>query len=49
MFRGILSSIYLETKNKSNISKIYNELKRFHKNNTFVKILRLTKLSGQEM
>ncbi len=46
MFRGILSSIYLETKNKSNISKIYNELKRFHKNNTFVKILKINQAIG---
>ena len=38
MFRGILSTIYITTKNKSNISKIINELKKTYKNSPFIKI-----------
>ncbi len=38
MFRGILSTIYLETKKNNDARKIYKVLKRFHKNNFFVKI-----------
>ena len=38
MFRGILSTIYLEGKGKTSAKKIYNCLKRYHKNNFFVKI-----------
>ena len=38
MFRGILSTIYLETRGKNNAKKIYKLLKRYHKNNFFVKI-----------
>ena len=38
MFRGILSTIYLETRGKSNAKKIYKLLKRYHKNNFFIKI-----------
>ena len=37
VFRGILSTIYLEPKNKYNAIKIYNYLKNFHKDNFFVK------------
>ena len=37
MFRGILSTIYLKTSNKNNAKKIYNYLKKFHKNNYFIK------------
>tara|TARA_B100000686_G_C16787860_1_gene976472 strand:- start:2119 stop:3144 length:1026 start_codon:yes stop_codon:yes gene_type:complete len=37
MFRGILSTIYLETKTKYNAKKIYNFLKKYHKNNFFIK------------
>ena len=36
-FRGILSSIYLDTKNVS-AKKIYDILKNYHKKNYFVKI-----------
>jgi len=35
-FRGILSSIYLETKKKIGIEKIYSTLKKFHTKNSFV-------------
>ena len=38
MFRGILSTIYLETKVNFNAKKIYELLKKYHKNNHFVKI-----------
>jgi len=38
MFRGILSTIYLETYGKNSAKKIYNYLKKYHKNNFFVKI-----------
>ena len=38
MFRGILSTIYLETQNKYNAKKIYKLLKNYHKNNFFVKV-----------
>ena len=38
MFRGILSTIYLDTRGKTNAKKIYNLLKKYHKNNFFVKI-----------
>ncbi len=46
MFRGILSSIYLELKNKSNVSKIYKELQKFHKKNKFIKIMKINKAIG---
>ena len=38
MFRGILSTIYLETSGKNNAQKIHKYLKNYHKNNFFVKI-----------
>lgn len=38
MFRGILSTIYLDVPKKINAKKIYNFLKKYHKNNFFVKI-----------
>ena len=40
MFRGILSTIYIETNKKFSAKNIYNELKKFHKFNKFVKILK---------
>ena len=39
MFRGILSTIYLDLKPKSSIQNVYKVLKKFHKNNKFVKVL----------
>jgi len=39
MFRGILSTIYVETQPNQNINKITNELKKFYKNDEFIKIL----------
>ena len=38
MFRGILSTMYLETIGNNTAKKIYNFLKKYHKNNAFVKI-----------
>jgi len=38
MFRGILSTIYLETKKNVSGKKIHSYLKRVHKNNFFVKV-----------
>ena len=40
MFRGILSTIYLDLKTNFNIRKISNILKKYHKNNHFIKILK---------
>ena len=38
MFRGILSTIYLDTRGNYSAFKIYRLLKKYHKNNFFVKI-----------
>ena len=40
MFRGILSTIYLEASGKNNAIKIYKFLKKYHRKNFFVKISR---------
>lgn len=40
MFRGILSTIYLEINKKENINKISRELIKFYKNDYFVKIMK---------
>ncbi len=40
-FRGILSSIYLETKKNISANKIRNELIKFYKNDKFIKVLKL--------
>ena len=39
MFRGILSTIYLDLENKITPNTIYNELSKFYKNKKFVKVL----------
>ena len=39
MFKGILSTIYLDLKPGVSIEKVKNILKKFHKNNKFIKIL----------
>ena len=44
----MLSSIYVEMKNRVTIQKIQNELKKYHKKNYFVKILPLNKDLGTE-
>ena len=41
MFRGILSTIYLETKKGVSINKIYSNLRSAYKNKNFVKILKI--------
>ena len=46
MFRGILSTIYLETNKNFNAKKIYNYLKKYHKNNFFIKIAKFNKPIG---
>ena len=40
MFRGILSTIYLDIGKKVNINKIRKELNKFYKNDYFVKIMK---------
>ena len=44
MFRGILSTIYLDMNKGVSINKIYKILKEFHKKNKFVKILSIDSL-----
>ena len=41
MFRGILSTIYIETKKGVKINKIYSKLRSVYKNKNFVKILKI--------
>jgi N-acetyl-gamma-glutamyl-phosphate reductase len=38
MFRGILSTIYVDLKKGKTINNLYNELLKFYKKKTFVKI-----------
>ena len=38
MFRGILSTIYLDLKPGTTLNKVQNILKKFHKKNKFVKV-----------
>jgi len=38
MFRGILSTIYIETRGRNDAKSVFNYLKKYHKNNYFVKI-----------
>jgi len=45
-FRGILTSIYVELKNKISARKIRNDLIKFYKNDKFVKILKLNSQLG---
>ena len=40
MFRGILSTIYIETKGNNNAFTIYKYLKKYHKKNFFIKIVK---------
>ena len=44
MFRGILSTIYVDLKNNSGIDKIHKILKNFYKKNFFVKIKKINEL-----
>jgi N-acetyl-gamma-glutamyl-phosphate reductase len=46
MFRGILSTIYLELNKKVTSKKVYDLLKKYHKDNFFVKIEKFNKSIG---
>ena len=47
-FRGILSSIYLKTLNRTSANNVLSELKKFYKKNKFIKILPLNSELGTE-
>ena len=47
-FRGMLSSIYLELSKGITANKVFNELKKYHRNNFFVRIQPLNKDLGTE-
>ena len=40
MFRGILTTMYLDLKRNDSLEKIYSFLKKYYKNNKFIKILK---------
>ena len=40
MFRGILTTMYLDLKRNHSLEKIYSFLKKYYKNNKFIKILK---------
>tara|TARA_Y100000590_G_scaffold372155_1_gene435029 strand:- start:267 stop:1289 length:1023 start_codon:yes stop_codon:yes gene_type:complete len=44
MFRGILSTIYVDLKSNSNIYKIHETLKNYYQSSFFVKIMKINKL-----
>ena len=44
MFRGILSTIYVDLNKGNSINKLYNELVRFYKKSNFVKIVKLNSM-----
>jgi len=46
MFRGILSTIYLETSKNNNAKKIYNFLKKYYKNSFFIKVSKFNSSIG---
>jgi len=45
-FRGILSCMYLKTKKKISISRIHDELKKFHSKNIFINVLKINSPMG---
>ena len=45
-FRGILSSIYIKSKNNTNAKDIRNELAKFYKKSRFIKVLTLNSQMG---
>ena len=47
-FRGLLSAIYVEKSKNISLEKIHNELKKFYKNDFFIKIVKLNKNIGTE-
>lgn len=46
MFRGILSTIYVERKNNISTTKILNYLKKYYKRNKFIRIYKKNELIG---
>ncbi len=44
MFKGILSTIYVELKNKNSINRLYKELFNFYKKSQFVKVKKMNSL-----
>ena len=46
MFRGILSTIYLDLNKNITTKKVYKFLKNYHKNNFFVKVEKFNKPIG---
>ena len=44
MFRGILSTIYVDLKKGKTINNLYNELKKFYKKKDFVKLAKMNSL-----
>ena len=44
MFRGILSTIYIDINKGKTVNSLYNELNRFYKNSTFVKVIKMNSL-----
>tara|TARA_Y100000590_G_C15702377_1_gene1007276 strand:+ start:1411 stop:2436 length:1026 start_codon:yes stop_codon:yes gene_type:complete len=46
MFRGILSTIYVDTVGNVNAKKIYDYLKKYHRNNFFVKFAKFNSAIG---
>ena len=41
MFRGILSTIYVDLNKGKTVNNIYNELVRFYKKKSFVKVVKM--------
>ena len=46
MFRGILSTIYIDAVGNNDAKRIYNYLKKYHKNNFFIKIAKFNSPIG---
>ena len=44
MFRGILSTIYIELKKETRINSLYNELVKYYKNSSFVKVVKFNSM-----
>ena len=48
MFRGILSTIYIQTRGKIDAIKVYKFLKKYHKNNFFIKFAKFNTAIGTD-
>ena len=44
MFRGILSTIYVDLNKDKSINNLYNELKKFYRKSNFVNVLKINSL-----